>query len=126
MVGVKGRRLAGSANQAVFAKRNEDDALKEWFNFVPRGVIVGICLNHYLSCLFHFVYIPEKVSEGLNCLIQAVQVFSREGHPQAQHKLNRILQGLLFVCEDFSDSPSRKVTPRDSNRSSRIKFAPPS
>jgi hypothetical protein len=38
-------------------------------------------LNRFLGCLFLFLQAPKKVREGLYCLIQAVQVFSREGHP---------------------------------------------
>lgn len=40
---------------------------------------MGISLNRVSGCPFLLLQVPKKVREGLYCLIQAVQSFSREG-----------------------------------------------
>lgn len=91
----------GAQNRLVFSQRKEIITMMEWFNFIPRGVIVGICLNRLLGCLFLFLHLPEKLREGLNCLIHAVQVFSREGRHVFQRHGGYQRHWLFGCCSRF-------------------------
>lgn len=86
--------------------------MRKWFNFIPRGVIVGICLNRLLGSLFLFLEVSEKICECVNCLIQAVQVFSREGRHSFQRHTNTRAPGFFDRCSRFCRRGDSEQTTR--------------